>query len=89
MAAEASSRVYRAGRLVCLGLVVGVSLLDLQSNHHARSVSAGRWLRKGRRDVAQPGRPLSTAKRHVSRNLRGLGLRDRAQVVVVAYEAGL
>ena len=31
----------------------------------------------------------ATAKTHVSRILTKLGLRDRAQLVVVAYEAGL
>jgi DNA-binding NarL/FixJ family response regulator len=32
---------------------------------------------------------LATAKTHVSRILSKLGLRDRAQLVVAAYEAGL
>jgi DNA-binding NarL/FixJ family response regulator len=31
----------------------------------------------------------ATAKTHVSRILTKLGLRDRAQLVVVAYESGL
>ena len=31
----------------------------------------------------------ATAKTHVSRILNKLGLRDRAQLVVAAYEAGL
>ena len=31
----------------------------------------------------------ATAKTHVSRILTKLGLRDRAQLVVAAYEAGL
>jgi DNA-binding NarL/FixJ family response regulator len=31
----------------------------------------------------------ATAKTHVSRILAKLGLRDRAQLVVAAYEAGL
>ena len=31
----------------------------------------------------------STAKTHVSRAMAKLGVRDRAQLVVVAYESGL
>ena len=65
---------------------------DLAVAHRAGAGGAGAWSAGGCPTPRSPSElyvSVATAKTHVSRVLTKLDARDRAQLVVVAYESGL
>jgi DNA-binding NarL/FixJ family response regulator len=71
------------------GALVGVERLDLLTEREREVVAAvAGGLSNAEIGVRLSMSPL-TAKTHVSRAMTKLGLRDRAQLVVVAFETGL